>query len=143
MVATRLRMQGARLLFPALLILAAPLGVADSQADAGDFLNLSEAALPTLGGSPIQMMLIRGVVEPIEKDLFGRTERVAITFVNSHGVLIQNPIEDVAAGEDLKEHVGEDVTVRGALLVKADGKPALLVDRFEVNGSRDEDSLQN
>ena len=141
---TRLRIQGARLLFPALLILAAPLGVADdSLADAGDFVNLSEAALPTLGGSPIQMMLIRGVVEPIEKDLFGRTERVAITFVNSHGVLIQNPIEDVAAGEDLKEHVGEDVTVRGALLVKADGKPALLIDRFEVNGSPDQDSRQN
>jgi hypothetical protein len=140
---TRLRIQGARLLFPALLIFAAPFaGVAtDSQAEGGDFLNLSEAELPTLGGSPVQLMLIRGLVEPIEKDLFGRPERVAITFVNSHGVLIQNPVEDVAAGEDLKEHVGEDVTVRGALLVKADGKPALLIDRFEVNGASGEGSL--
>jgi hypothetical protein len=138
-VATRLRIQGARL-FPALLILAAPLaGVADTaQADAGDFVNLSEAAMPTLGGSPIQLMLIRGVVEPIEKDLFGRPERVAITFVNSQGVLIQNPVEDVSVGEDLKEHVGEDVTVRGALMVKADGRPVLLVDRYEVNGSPSE-----
>jgi hypothetical protein len=135
-----LRIQGARFLFPALLILTAPLpGYADhSLTDAGDFLNLREAAMPTLGGSPIQLMLIRGVVEPIEKDLFGRPERVAITFVNSQGVLIQNPVEDVAAGEDLKEHIGEDVTVRGALMVKADGRPALLIDRFEVNGSRDE-----
>jgi hypothetical protein len=144
-VPTRLRIQGARLLFPALLILATPLaGVAENaQADAGDFLNLGEAALPTIGGSPIQMMLIRGVVEPIEKDLFGRPERVAITFVNNQGVLIQNPIEDVAAGEDLKEHVGEDVTVRGALMVKADGRPALLVDRFELNGAARERTRPN
>jgi hypothetical protein len=100
----------------------------------------SQAELPTLGGSPIRMMLIRGVVEPIEKDLFGRPERVAIVFVNSHGVLIQNPIEDVAAGEKLKDHVGEDVTVRGALMVKADGRPALLIDRFELNGPKLEGS---
>jgi hypothetical protein len=110
----------------------------DSLADGNDVLR--EAALPTLGGSPIRLMLIRGVVEPIEKDLFGRTERVAITFVNSQGVLIQNPIEDIAAGEKLKDHVGEDVTVRGALMVKADGRPALLIDGFEVNGSQPEGS---
>jgi hypothetical protein len=85
-------------------------------------------------------MLIRGVVEPIEKDLFGRTERVAITFVNSQGVLIQNPIEDVAAGEKLKDHVGEQVTVRGALMLKANGRPSLLIDGFEVDESRGEGS---
>jgi hypothetical protein len=96
------------------------------------------AALPTLGGSPVRLLLIRGVVEPIEKDLFGRPQRVAIVFVSSNGFLVQNPVEDVAAGEQLKDHVGEDVTVRGALLVKADGRPALLIDAFQVNGSRDE-----
>jgi hypothetical protein len=130
-----------QLLLPALLLMLALLlaGFArDSLADGRDILR--EAALPTLGGSPIRVMLIRGVVEPIEKDLFGRPERVAITFVNSHGVLIQNPIEDAAAGEKLKDHVGEDVTVRGALMVKADGRPALLIDGFEVNGSPGEGS---
>jgi hypothetical protein len=99
---------------------------------------LREAALPTVGGSPIRLMLIRGVVAPIEKDLFGRAERVAIVFVNSHGVLIQNAVEDVAAGEKLKDHVGDDVTVRGALMLKADGRPALLIDGFEVNGAAGE-----
>jgi hypothetical protein len=88
-----------------------------------------------MGDGPIRVMRIRGVVEPIEKNLFGRPKRVAIRFVTSYGFLIQNPVEDVAAGEKLKDHVGEDVTVRGAFLVKADGRPSLLIDAFEVNGS--------
>jgi hypothetical protein len=137
----KLHAQRAPLLLPALLLILALLlagWARDSLAETSDVSR--EAALPTLGGSPIRLMLIRGVVEPIEKDLFGRTERVAITFVNSQGVLIQNPIEDVAAGEKLKDHVGEQVTVRGALMVKADGRPALLIDGFEVDDSRGEGS---
>jgi len=140
-VSTKLHEQRASLLLPALLLVLALLlaGLArDSMAETSDVLG--EAALPTLGGSPIRLMLIRGVVEPIEKDLFGRTERVAITFVNSQGVLIQNPIEDVAAGEKLKDHVGEQVTVRGALMVKANGRPSLLIDGFELDDSRGEGS---
>jgi hypothetical protein len=63
---------------------------------------------------------------------------VAIVFVSSDGFLVQSPVEEIAAGKQLKDHVGEDVTIRGALLVKADGRPALLIDAFQVNGSRDE-----
>jgi hypothetical protein len=119
-----------------LAALFAPVAPVARSSDGSEVLR--EAALPTVGGSPIRLMLIRGVVAPIEKDLFGRTERVAIVFVNSHGVLIQNAVEDVAAGEKLKDHVGDDVTVRGALMLKADGRPALLIDGFEVNGAAGE-----
>ena len=63
---------------------------------------------------------------------------MAIRFVSSQGFLIQNPVEDVAAGEKLKDHVGEAVTARGTVLVKADGRPTLLIDAFEVHGSRDD-----
>ena len=134
----QLQRQRAQLVVAAMLLILAALFVPVARGWDGSEVVLREAALPTVGGSPIRVMLIRGVVEPIEKDLFGRPERVAIVFVSSQGFLIQNPVEDVAAGEKLKDHVGEDVTVRGALLVKADGRPTLLVDAFEVNGSRDE-----
>ena len=36
--------------------------------------------------------------------------------------------------EELKDHVGEDVTARGVVLVKADGSMSLLVDAFQVLG---------
>lgn len=135
----QLHAQRAQLLLPALLLmLAAPFVPVAKASDGSDVLR--EAAMPTVGGSPIRVMLIRGVVAPIEKDFFGRPERVAIVFVNSHGVLIQNPVEDIAAGEKLKDHVGELVTVRGALMVKADGRPALLIDAFEVNDPEGEGS---
>jgi hypothetical protein len=139
-VSIQLQRQRAQLVLPAVLLMLAALFVPVARGWDGSEVVLREAAVPTVGGSPIRVMLIRGVVEPIEKDLFGRPERVAIVFVNSHGVLIQNPIEDVAAGEKLKDHVGEVVTVRGALMVKADGRPALLIDAFEVNGSQGEGS---
>lgn len=135
----QLHTKRAQLLLPAILLMLTALFVPVARASDGSDV-LREAAMPTVGGSPIRVMLIRGVVEPIEKDFFGRPERVAIVFVNSHGVLIQNPVEDIAAGEKLKDHVGELVTVRGALMVKADGRPALLIDAFEVNDSQGEGS---
>lgn len=135
----QLHTKRAQLLLPAMLLMLTALFVPVARASDGSDV-LREAAMPTVGGSPIRVMLIRGVVEPIEKDFFGRPERVAIVFVNSHGVLIQNPVEDIAAGEKLKDHVGELVTVRGALMVKADGRPALLIDAFEVNDSQGEGS---
>lgn len=135
----QLHAKRAQLLLPAMLLMLTALFVPVARASDGSDV-LREAAMPTVGGSPIRVMLIRGVVEPIEKDFFGRPERVAIVFVNSHGVLIQNPVEDIAAGEKLKDHVGELVTVRGALMVKADGRPALLIDAFEVNDSQGEGS---
>jgi hypothetical protein len=136
--------QRVQLVFPAALLLLAVLlsavargaGLASPPACASEVMEAT--VLPTLGGSPVRLILIRGVVEPVEEDFFGRPERVAIVFVTSFGFMIQNRVEDVAAGVELKDHVGEEVTVRGAILVKADGRPALLVDAFEVHGSPDE-----
>jgi hypothetical protein len=89
---------------------------------------------------PARVVFIRGVVEPIEKDFLGRPERVAIVTVNDLGLLTQNPVEDAGAGGDLKDHVGEDVTARARILVKADGTAAFLVDSFEVHGLPDDDA---
>ena len=50
--------------------------------------------------------------------------------------LFQNAVEDAAAGQELKHHVGEAVTARGVVLVKVDGSMSLLVDAFQVHGER-------
>jgi hypothetical protein len=56
--------------------------------------------------------------------------------VSDSGALVQNAIEDDSVGEKLKHHVGDDVTARGVVLVKADGAMSLLVDAFEVHGDQ-------
>lgn len=82
---------------------------------------------------PARVVVITGVVETVEKTFFGRPERIAIVSVNDEGILVQNPVEDVAAGGDLKRHVGDAVTARGLILVKVDGTPSLVVDAFQVH----------
>ena len=96
------------------------------------------AAAAILGDRRVRLIYLRGVVEPVDRDFFGRPERMAIVSVDDDGFLIQNSVEDVSAGRDLKDHVGDDVTVRGTILVKTDGRATLLVDAFEVNRSRRE-----
>ena len=93
---------------------------------------------PTLvsGRQSAKIVFVTGVVDAIDKDFFGRPEKVAIVSLSDTGALLQNPIEDVSAGEELKDHVGEDVTARGVVLVKADGSLALLVDAFQVLGEK-------
>jgi hypothetical protein len=81
-----------------------------------------------------RIVFVTGVVDTIEKDFFGRPEKVAIVSVGDKGVLFQNAVEDLSAGAELKDHVGEGVTARGVVLVKADGSMSLLVDAFRVLG---------
>ena len=88
----------------------------------------------TPGVDKARIVFVTGTVDTLKKDFFGRAKRVAIVSVSDTGALMQNPIEDEAAGEELKRHVGEDVTARGVVLVKADGSMSLLVDAFQVRG---------
>jgi hypothetical protein len=83
-----------------------------------------------------KIVFITGKVNAIDKNFFGRTQRVAIVSLSDNGALMQNPIEDVSAGEELKHHVGEDVTARGVVLVKADGSMSLLIDAFQIQGGK-------
>ena len=88
----------------------------------------------TPGVEKARIVFVTGTVDSLKKDFFGRTRRVAIVSVSDTGALMQNLVEDEAAGEELKRHVGEDVTARGVVLVKADGSMSLLVDAFQVRG---------
>ena len=81
-----------------------------------------------------KIIFVTGQVNAIDKDFFGRTQRVAIVSLSDTGALLQNPVEDTSAGEELKHHVGEDVTARGVVLVKADGSMSLLIDAFQIRG---------
>ncbi|HKA16302.1 MAG TPA: hypothetical protein VKH41_14860 [Myxococcota bacterium] len=83
-----------------------------------------------------RIVFITGTVDAVDKDFLGRTRRVAIVSVGNTGALFQNAIEDMAAGEELKHHVGEAVTARGVVLVKVDGSMSLLVDAFQVHGEK-------
>jgi hypothetical protein len=88
------------------------------------------------GHANARIVFVSGVVDSVDKDFFGRTKKVAIVTISDSGALLQNPIEDSSAGEELKHHVGEDVTARGVVLVKADGSMSLLVDAFQVHGGK-------
>jgi len=88
----------------------------------------------TPGVEKARIVFVTGTVDSLKTDFFGRTQRVAIVSVGDTGALMQNLVEDEAAGEELKRHVGEDVTARGVVLVKADGSMSLLVDAFQVRG---------
>jgi hypothetical protein len=91
-------------------------------------------------GVPVRtarVVVIRGLVQAIEKNLFGRTERVAILSISDEGILVLNAVEDVSAGQKLKEHVGDAVTARSLILVKTDGNAALLVESFDVHARSD------
>jgi hypothetical protein len=88
------------------------------------------------GHASARIVFVSGVVDSVDKDFLGRTKKVAIVTISDSGALLQNPIEDTSAGEELKHHVGEDVTARGVVLVKADGSMSLLVDAFQVHGEK-------
>ena len=83
-------------------------------------------------------MFVTGVVDAIDRDFLGRTQKVAIVSVSDEGALLQNAVENVSVGRELRHHVGEDVTARGVVLVKADGSMSLLVDAFQVHGAQSE-----
>lgn len=89
---------------------------------------------PAVEEGTARVVFVTGVVDAIEKDFLGRPERVAIVSVSDRGVLLQNAVEDMSAGEALKDHVGEGVTARGVVLVKTDGTMSLLVDAFQIHG---------
>ena len=90
---------------------------------------------PTLQGrQSAKIVFVTGVVDAIDKDFLGRPQKVAIVSLSDSGALLQNPVENTSAGQELKHHVGEDVTARGVVLVKADGSMSLLVDAFQVLG---------
>ena len=93
---------------------------------------------PTLssGRQSAKIVFITGVVDAIDKDFFGRPQKVAIVSLSDTGALLQNPVENASAGEELKHHVGKDVTARGVVLVKADGSLSILVDAFQVLGDK-------
>jgi hypothetical protein len=95
---------------------------------------------PTLsqGRESARIVFVTGVVDAIDEDFLGRPQKVAIISLSDSGALLQNAVENVSAGEELKRHVGEDVTARGVVLVKADGSMALLVDAFQVIGEEGE-----
>lgn len=99
------------------------------------------------GRQSAKVVFVTGVVDAIDKDFLGRPQKVAIVSLSDSGALHQNAVENSSAGEELKHHVGEDVTARGVVLVKADGSMALLVDAFQVLGEEggfvsDSDSLR-
>ena len=98
-------------------------------------LSLSDVAAQPPRETP-RIVFVTGKVDAIDKNFFGRTQKVAIVSLSDSGALLQNPIENESAGEELKHHVGEDVTARGVVLVKADGSVSLLVDAFQVNGGQ-------
>jgi len=83
-----------------------------------------------------RIVFISGTVDAVDKNFLGRTQRVAIVSVGDTGALFQNAVEDSAAGQELKHHVGEAVTARGVVLVKVDGSMSLLVDAFQVHGEK-------
>jgi hypothetical protein len=81
-----------------------------------------------------KVVFVTGVVDAIDKDFLGRPQKVAIVSLSDSGALLQNAVENSSAGRELKHHVGDDVTARGVVLVKADGSMSLLVDAFQVLG---------
>jgi hypothetical protein len=91
---------------------------------------------PTMssGRQSAKVVFVTGVVDAIDKDFLGRPQKVAIVSLSDSGALLQNPVENSSAGQELKHHVGDDVTARGVVLVKADGSMSLLVDAFQVLG---------
>jgi hypothetical protein len=89
-----------------------------------------------LGRQDAQIVFVTGFVDAIDKDFFGRPKKVAIVSISESGALLQNAVENISAGQELKHHVGEDVTARGVVLVKTDGSMALLVDAFQVHGEK-------
>jgi hypothetical protein len=111
---------------------------ADSLLAANPDISSRIAGRSSSGGQNARIVFVSGVVDAIDKDFLGRTKKVAIVSVSDTGALVQNAIEDESVGEELKRHVGDDVTARGVVLVKADGAMALLVDAFEVHGDQGE-----
>jgi hypothetical protein len=117
---------------------AAPQSVQTADFKTADLTVEPDVAAPTpqAGRPNPRIVFVTGVVDAIDKDLFGRAQKVAIVSLSDSGALLQNPIENKSAGEELKHHVGEDVTARGVVLVKADGSVSLLVDAFQVHGEQ-------
>lgn len=103
-------------------------GVPDVAARPPDYPTLSQ------GRQTAKVVFVTGVVDAIDKDFLGRPQKIAIVSLSDSGALLQNPVENSSAGQELKHHVGEDVTARGVVLVKADGSMSLLVDAFQVLG---------
>jgi hypothetical protein len=96
-------------------------------------------AAPSAGDLPLpaptdtlRVVAVSGRVDASERDLFGRATRVVILSAGSGGLLFENTVDDEALGEALKEHVGDTVKAEGLVKMKADGKPTLLVRRYEV-----------
>ena len=119
----------------AMIAVAAPASARSLFAERADVATPA-ADYPTLsqGRQSPRVVFVTGVVDALDKDIFGRPQKIAIVSLSDTGALLQNPIEDTSAGEELKHHVGEDVTARGVVLVKADGSMSLLIDAFQVLG---------
>src|SRR5438552_2106597 len=57
------------------------------------------------GRQNARIVFVTGVVDAIDKNFFGRPQKVAIVSLSDSGALLQNVIEDTAAGQELKHHV--------------------------------------
>jgi hypothetical protein len=112
---------------PAQTLLA---GVSDVAARPPDYPTMSRTR------ESARVVFVTGVVDAVDKDFLGRPQKVAIVSLSDSGALLQNAVENKSAGRELKDHVGEDVTARGVVLVKADGSMSLLVDAFQVLGEK-------
>jgi hypothetical protein len=86
---------------------------------------------PGLGSTPppADLELMTGTVRAVEESLLGRPETVEIVTpeVGTY------PVEDEGVGEELKEHVGETVTVVAVIRLGADGRERLSVQKFRVH----------
>lgn len=74
---------------------------------------------------------VTGTIEAEDKPMFGKAKSVRIVSPDEGTFAI----EDAGVGQELKDHVGEKVTVLARRTVNAEGKPALRVERYEVHES--------
>ena len=116
------------------LAIAGPTTAGPLLAEASDVAAPPDYPTMARGRQSAKVIFVTGVVDAIDKDFLGRPQKVAIVSLSDSGALLQNPVDDSSAGEELRHYVGKDVTARGVVLVKADGAMALLVDAFEVHG---------
>lgn len=79
-----------------------------------------------------QSVTLRGTVDDVATDVFGRTRSVAIV-TSTGGVLVEMPVEDGEAGDALRQHVGRWVTAVGVMKVRTDGTTSLVVRRFTLD----------
>jgi len=80
---------------------------------------------------PSATMTVTGTIEAVEKSLLGKVEQVRIVSPELGSFLI----EPSGKGEELKELVGEQVTVVAQRKTDAQGRTTLAVERYQLEQS--------